>query len=115
MEEKYIASIDLGSSKFGLCVARVNGDDIQIVYYKETPSEGIRYSMIANPLKASQKLKEAVQEAEKEFGESVTTYLDDGTTGTGRPSTIVWISEGKIEIIRQGDITKKQIEDALYA
>ncbi len=67
MEEKYIASIDLGSAKFGLCVARVNGDDIQIVYYKETPSEGIRYSMIANPLKASQRLKEAVQEAEKEL------------------------------------------------
>ena len=67
MEEKYIASIDLGSSKFGLCVARVNGDDIQIVYYRETPSEGIRYSMIANPLKASEKLKEAVQEAEKEL------------------------------------------------
>ena len=67
MEEKYIASIDLGSSKFGLCVARVNGDDVQIVYYKETPSEGIRYSMIANPLKASEKLKEAVREAEKEL------------------------------------------------
>lgn len=67
MEEKYIAAIDLGSSKFGLCVARVNGDDIQIIYYKETPSEGIRYSMIANPLKASEKLKEAVQEAEKEL------------------------------------------------
>jgi len=67
MEEKYIASIDLGSSKFGLCVARVNGDDIQIVYYKETPSDGIRYSMISNPLKASQKLKEAVLEAEKEL------------------------------------------------
>ena len=67
MEEKYIASIDLGSSKFGLCVARVNGDDIQIIYYKETPSEGIRYSMIANPLKASQRLKEAVEEAEKEL------------------------------------------------
>ena len=67
MEEKYIASIDLGSSKFGLCVARVNGDDVQIVYYKETPSEGIRYSTITNPLKASQKLKEAVQEAEKEL------------------------------------------------
>lgn len=67
MEEKYIASIDLGSSKFGLCVARITGDDVQIVYYKETPSEGIRASLIANPLKASQKLKEAVQEAEKEL------------------------------------------------
>ena len=67
MEEKYIASIDLGSSKFGLCVARVNGDDIQIVYYKETPSEGIRASLITNPMKASAKLKEAIQEAEKEL------------------------------------------------
>jgi len=67
MEERYIASIDLGSSKFGLCVARVNGDDVQIVYYKETPSEGIRASLINNPMKASQRLKEAIQEAEKEL------------------------------------------------
>lgn len=67
MEEKYIAAIDLGSSKFGICVARVTGDDVQIVYYRETPSDGIRSSMIANPMKASQKLKEAVQEAEKEL------------------------------------------------
>ena len=67
MEEKYIASIDLGSSKFGLCVARVNGDDVQIVYYKETPSDGIRASLITNPMKASEKLKEALHEAEKEL------------------------------------------------
>ena len=67
MEEKYIASIDLGSSKFGICVARVNGEDVQIVYYKETPSEGIRSSLIANPMKASQRLKEAVREAEQEL------------------------------------------------
>ena len=67
MEEKYIASIDLGSSKFGLCVARVNGEDIQIVYYKETPSEGIRTSLIANPMKAAARLKEAIREAEKEL------------------------------------------------
>ena len=65
--EKYIASIDLGSSKFGLCVARVNGEDVQIVYYKETPSDGIRSSLITNPMKASIKLREAIQEAEKEL------------------------------------------------
>ena len=67
MEEKYIASIDLGSSKFGICVARVNGNDIQIVYYKETPSEGIRASLITNPMKASTRLKEAIEEAENEL------------------------------------------------
>ncbi|MBO4467161.1 MAG: cell division protein FtsA [Bacteroidales bacterium] len=65
--EKYIASIDLGSSKFGLCVARVNGDDVQIVYYKETPSDGIRASLISNPMKASLRLREAIEEAEKEL------------------------------------------------
>ncbi len=67
MEEKYIASIDLGSSKFGICVARINGDDIQIVYYKETPSDGIRSSLITNPMKASARLREAIQEAEQEL------------------------------------------------
>ena len=67
MEEKYIASIDLGSSKFGLCVARISGDDVQIVYYKETPSDGILNSKITNPLKASQQLAAAVAEAEKEL------------------------------------------------
>ena len=56
-----------------------------------------------------------VDDAVRDFGESVSTYLDSGPTGTGRPSTIVWISENKLEIIRQGDISKKQIEDALYA
>ena len=52
MEERYIASIDLGTSKLGLCVARVKGNDVQVVYYKETPSAGIRGSVVANPMKA---------------------------------------------------------------
>lgn len=67
MEEKHIASIDLGSSRFGICVAKVSGDDIQVVYYKETPSDGIRASLISNPMKASNKLAEAIKEAEKEL------------------------------------------------
>ena len=67
MEERYIASIDLGTSKFGLCVARVKGDDVQIVYYKETPSDGIRNSLVSNPLKASNVLRSAVKEAENEL------------------------------------------------
>ena len=67
MEERYIASIDLGTSKLGLCVARVKGDDVQVVYYKETPSEGIRGSVVANPMKASVPLRKAIQEAEDEL------------------------------------------------
>ena len=58
MEEKHIAAIDLGSSKFAVTVARISGDDIQIVYYKETPSDGIRNSEVFNPGKTRQKLGE---------------------------------------------------------
>ena len=48
MDEKYIVAIDLGSYKVALLVAKVNGDDIQVVYYKETPSKGIRNSYVFN-------------------------------------------------------------------
>ena len=67
MEERYIASIDLGTSKLGLCVARVKGDDVQVVYYKEIPSAGIRGSVVANPMKASVPLRKAIEEAENEL------------------------------------------------
>ena len=48
-------------------MARVKGDDVQIVYYKETPSEGIRGSVVTNPMKASGPLRQAIEEAEKEL------------------------------------------------
>ena len=67
MEEKHIAAIDLGSSKFAVTVARISGDDIQIVYYKETPSDGIRNSEVFNPGKTRQKLESAIREAEREL------------------------------------------------
>ena len=47
-QDKHIVAIDLGTSKIALTVAKVNGDDIQIIYYKETPSAGIRYSSVFN-------------------------------------------------------------------
>ena len=49
MDEKHLVAIDLGTSKFTLTVARVNGYDIQIVYYKEVPAAGIRNSYVLNP------------------------------------------------------------------
>ena len=55
------------------------------------------------------------EEAIADFGDSVSTYLDKGHTPTGRPSTIVWISGDEMEIIRQGDISKEQIEAVLNA
>ena len=56
-----------------------------------------------------------VEEAVRDFGDAVSTYLDRGATPTGRPSTIVWIMDDQVEIVRQGDITKEQIEAVLNA
>ena len=51
--DKYIVAIDLGTSKIALTVAKVEGNDVQIIYYKETPSAGIRYSGIYNVSQAA--------------------------------------------------------------
>ena len=65
--ERYIAAADLGSSKIALSVAKIEGDDIQIIYYKETPSDGIRYSCVFNPKRAAVPLRNAIKEAEEEL------------------------------------------------
>ena len=56
-----------------------------------------------------------IDTAIEDFGDSVATYLDNGPCTLGKPSTIVWIMDDKVEVIRQGEITQKQIEDVLNA
>jgi cell division protein FtsA len=65
--ERYIAAADLGSSKIALSVAKIEGDDIQVIYYKETPSDGIRNSYVFNPKRAAGPLRAAINEAEEEL------------------------------------------------
>ena len=72
MEDRHIVSIDLGTSKIALCVAKINGNDVQIIYYKETPSEGIRYSSIYNIVQASDVIAKAIHDAEDELGLKIT-------------------------------------------
>lgn len=54
-----------------------------------------------------------VDTAMAELGESISTYLDSGESPTGKPSTIVWLMHGKVEIVRPGLITIEQIEEVL--
>ena len=54
-----------------------------------------------------------VGSAVKDLGDKVSTYLDAGPCTLGKPSTIVWLNSGEIEIVRQGAITREQIEEAL--
>jgi len=57
----------------------------------------------------------SVNAAVEDFGDKVATYLDAGACTLGKPSTIVWIDGDSVEIMRQGTITKQQIEDVLNA
>ena len=68
MKDRYIATVDLGTSKIALAVARVTGDNAEVLYYKENPAAGMRYGCIFNPTKASVPLKESIQNAEEELG-----------------------------------------------
>ena len=91
--EKYIVAIDLGTSKIALTVAKVNGKDIQIVYYKETPSAGIRYSSVFNPSHVTGPLTEAVRDAEESLGIKITQVV----VGMSRYPVRQESNTGKIE------------------
>lgn len=65
MEERYIASVDLGTSKLAVCVAKVQDRNVEVIYYKETPSLGISYSHVINPGKVKNVLREAISEAQQ--------------------------------------------------
>ena len=57
MTDRYIVAIDLGTSKLSITVAKVIGRDVQIVYYKESPSAGIRYRLQMPSAKLSRRQK----------------------------------------------------------
>lgn len=75
MKERYIATVDLGTAKIALAVARVSGDITEILYYREHPSDGVRYGSIFNPTKAAVPLKAALREAEDELGIKITQVV----------------------------------------
>lgn len=75
MDERHIVAIDLGTSKFAITVAKIEGENIHILYYRETPSEGIRYSRVFNPDKVARSLKTAIETAEQELGIKITQVV----------------------------------------
>lgn len=75
MQERYVATADLGSSKIGISVARVAGDDIQVIYYKESSSDGINHGCVYNPIRASRALRAAIEAAEEELKMKITQIV----------------------------------------
>ncbi len=107
MDERYITAIDLGTSKIALTVAKVEGDNIQILYYKETPSDGIRYSRVNNPARAAVAIRKAVGEAEAELGIRCTQVV------ASYPKYEVVQKQGSLSVTRNEDdcVTPEDIKD----
>ena len=105
MDEKHIVSIDLGTSRFALTIARVNGEDIQIIYYKEIPSSGIRYSYIFNPTQVATAIRPAIEAAEKELDIKITQAV----VGMPRYSVRQETNQGSIKLNPDECITADDI------
>jgi len=94
MDERNIVAIDLGTSKFAVTVAAVEGDNMEVIYYREHPSDGVVQSRVRNPHKASIKLKEAINEAEEELGVKISHVV------VGMPRYEVTQDMGKMVVER---------------
>jgi len=104
-QDKHIVAIDLGTSKIALTVAKVNGDDIQIIYYKETPSAGIRYSSVFNVMHVKEPLSAAIAQAEEELGIKITQAV------VGMPKFPVYQESSNAKIHDRGENTDITEED----
>lgn len=105
MEEKNIVALDLGTSTIALTVAKVNGDDVQIVYYKEMPSAGIRYSGIFNPVNASDPVSRIIKDAENALDIKITEVV------VGKPKYAVRQESNSGKVIDRGEDTDITAED----
>ncbi|MBO5709398.1 MAG: cell division protein FtsA [Bacteroidales bacterium] len=105
MEEKNIVALDLGTSTIALTVAKVNGDDVQIVYYKEMPSAGIRYSGIFNPVNASDPVSRIIKDAEEALDIKITEVV------VGKPKYAVRQESNSGKVIDRGEDTDITAED----
>jgi len=56
-----------------------------------------------------------IDSAVKDLGAAVSMYLDAGSSKLKRPSTIIWLMNKEVEIVRQGAITREEIEAVLNA
>ena len=108
MEEKNIVAIDLGSSKIALTVANINGNDVQVIYYKERPSAGIKYSSVFNILHASDPLARIISDAEEALDMKISQVV------VGMPKYPVRQETNSVVVNDRGedtDITAEDIAD----
>ena len=108
MTDRHIVAIDLGTSKLAVTVAKVTGSDVEIVYYKESDSDGIRYSSVSNVTRVAESITRAVKEAEEALGIKITQAV------VGMPKFPVRQKSNTAKAMDRGyatDITAEDIEE----
>ena len=103
--DKHIVAIDLGTSKIALTVAKVEGNDVQIIYYRETESAGIRYSSIFNVKNVTETLSAAISQAEEELNIKITQAV------VGMPKYPIRKVNANAELDGRGETTDITEED----
>ena len=109
MQERYLAVADLGSENIALTVARIAEKDIQVIYHRNTPSEGIRHSCVFNPRKAEIALRKAIDAAEDELKIKITQLV----TGLPRYGVSQDIGTARIDRSEPQDCISQEEIDAL--
>ena len=106
--EQHIVAIDLGTSKIALVVVKVNGDDVQVVYYRETASAGILNRGVTNMVNASIPLQHLIKDAE----ESLNIKINQAIIGMPKFPIRQEANSGKIEDRGEfTEITQENVED----
>lgn len=103
--EQHIVAIDLGTSKIALIVVKVNGDDVQVVYYKETAAAGIINSGVSNMVQANVPLQHLIKDAE----ESLNIKINQAVIGMPKYPIRQEANSGKI--MDRGEFTEITQED----
>ena len=122
MEERYIASVDLGTSKLAVCVARIQDQNVEVIYYKESPSLGIRYSYVLIPGKVKEEVRKAISEAQQALRIKIQQVIvglprwyvrqETASAGMTRPEPDDLIQESEIKALKSMALESYPLEDS---
>ena len=122
MEERYIASVDLGTSKLAVCVARIQDQNVEVISYKESPSLGIRYSYVLIPGKVKEEVRKAISEAQQALRIKIQQVIvglprcyvrqETASASMTRPEPDDLIQESEIKALKSMALESYPLEDS---
>ena len=122
MEERYIASVDLGTSKLAVCVARIQDQNVEVIYYKESPSLGIRYSYVLIPGNVKEEVRKAISEAQQALRIKIQQVIvglprwyvrqETASASMTRPEPDDLIQESEIKALKSMALESYPLEDS---